>query len=428
LVGLTEGTLYYVRAYATNSSGTSYGDTLSFKTIQSTTVPTVATETIGMIASNSAVGGGNITSDGGSAVTARGVCWNTTGSPTVNNNISSDGTGIGSYTSNITGLTANTTYYVRAYATNSIGTAYGDQINFTTLEETNLPEVTTAEVTDITTTTAACGGNVLSDGGSEVTAKGVCWNTTTNPTIADYHTTDGFGTGIFNSNLTNLEDNKTYYLRAYATNSVGTAYGQEVSFTTFEEFLLAHYTLNNTREDKTGNYPDIILDNTPYVGNSIYCNGIYRLFSDPNYCDAYTDEISAISYDELTLSVEFQIVDTPQYYNPVIVAGAGEGHDRWIGFTIQSDGKFAIHGDNFAQQAVSTEECYVNTWYTARLTYNGAIDRGNLYINGILVCSAEFTFNLNYAHKSVGITNYAGGKVFKGYLRNLKIYNKIVEP
>ena len=95
-----------------------------------------------------------------------------------------------------------------------------------------LPTVTTDTVSDITTTTATSGGNVTADGGATVTARGVCWNATGTPTVSDNHTTDGTGTGVFTSTLTGLMPNTTYYVRAYATNSEGTAYGNEVTFTT----------------------------------------------------------------------------------------------------------------------------------------------------------------------------------------------------
>ena len=95
------------------------------------------------------------------------------------------------------------------------------------------PVITTAAVSAITQTTAASGGNVTSDGGAPVTAHGVCWSTITNPTIAlSTKTTDGTGTGAFTSAITGLSANTIYYVSAYATNSAGTAYGNEVSFTT----------------------------------------------------------------------------------------------------------------------------------------------------------------------------------------------------
>jgi hypothetical protein len=99
------------------------------------TAPTVTTTAISNIDKNTATGGGNVTADGGATVTAHGICWSTSQNPTVDGNHTTDGTGTGSFTSSITGLTANTTYYVRAYATNSAGTAYGEQVSFTTLPD-----------------------------------------------------------------------------------------------------------------------------------------------------------------------------------------------------------------------------------------------------------------------------------------------------
>jgi len=95
-----------------------------------------------------------------------------------------------------------------------------------------IPVVTTAAVSGITLTTAACGGNVTSDGGATVTARGVCWSTNLTPTISDNKTTDGTGAGAFTSILTGLSANATYYVRAYATNSAGTGYGSAMSFST----------------------------------------------------------------------------------------------------------------------------------------------------------------------------------------------------
>ena len=98
-------------------------------------MPTVTTTAISNIDKNTATGGGEVTADGGATVTARGICWSTSQNPTVDGNHTTDGTGTGSFTSSMTGLTANTTYYVRAYATNSAGTAYGEQVSFTTLPD-----------------------------------------------------------------------------------------------------------------------------------------------------------------------------------------------------------------------------------------------------------------------------------------------------
>lgn len=238
LTNLTANTTYYVRAYATNENGTSYGEQKSFTTLQNIELPTVTTADVTDITQNTAVSGGNITDDGGATVTARGVCWSKDPNPTIDNSFISNGNGTGSFTIEISGLTSATTYYVRAYATNSEGTSYGEQKTFTTLQYIQLPTVTTTIVTNVTSTTATSGGNVTDDGGATVTARGVCWSTSPDPTIDDNKTTDGNGTGAFTSQLTNLTHSTTYYMRAYATNSEGTSYGEQKYFTTLSDGMI----------------------------------------------------------------------------------------------------------------------------------------------------------------------------------------------
>jgi hypothetical protein len=245
ITGLTGNTLYYVRAYATNCNGTVYGNQQSFSTLPATTLALITTNSISNIQITTATCGGNVTSDGGTAVTARGVCWSVSSSPTIINNHTSDGTGTGVFASNIAGLTGNTLYYVRAYAINSNGTAYGNQQSFTTLPATTLAQVTTNSISNIQITTATCGGNVTSDGGTAVTARGVCWSVSSSPTIINNHTSDGTGTGVFASNITGLTGNTLYYVRAYATNCNGTVYGNQQSFTTLPATTLAQVTTNS---------------------------------------------------------------------------------------------------------------------------------------------------------------------------------------
>jgi DUF2075 family protein len=234
ITGLTTFTTYYVKAYATNSVGTVYGNEVSFKTTASSVLPTLSTTAASAISVTAATAGGNITSDGGAPVTARGVCWSTTTGPTTSlTTKTSDGTGIGTFTSSITGLTTSTTYYVKAYATNSVGTVYGNEISFTTTASAVLPTLSTTAASAISATAATAGGNITSDGGAGVTVRGICWSTTTGPTTAlATKTSNGTGTGAFTSSITGLTAATTYYVRAYATNSTGTAYGNEISFAT----------------------------------------------------------------------------------------------------------------------------------------------------------------------------------------------------
>jgi len=192
---------------------------------------TVTTNALSEIQKSSAVGGGNIVNDGGDPIQQRGVCWSLNQYPTLTDNKTIDGEGIGSYSSMLTGLTTGTLYYVRAYAVNSAGTAYGNQVSFTTYGIT-LPSVIISTIHSITSTTAAGGGHVIHGGNTTVTARGLCWSTSQNPTTVDSKTTDGIGTGVFTSSLTDLTGNTTYYVRAYATNSAGTSYENGISFKT----------------------------------------------------------------------------------------------------------------------------------------------------------------------------------------------------
>jgi hypothetical protein len=294
------------------------------------TEPEVSTSPLSEITASGVKSGGTVLSDGGEIITANGVCWSTNPNPTISDSKTTDATGSASFTSNITGLSAGTTYHVRAYATNSVGTAYGDNLSFTTLGEapacttmpaTNVsdteatlngsinanelpttvtfeygtdpdfsnggeieatqspvsgnssievsvnltglsmdstyyyrvkavnslgetygegvsfrmksyPYIQTASISSVQYYSAVGGGDVTYDGGLTVSARGVCWNTSGDPTISDNITSDGDGTGSYTSDITGLTPNTTYYVKAYATNSLGTAYGYMEEFTT----------------------------------------------------------------------------------------------------------------------------------------------------------------------------------------------------
>jgi DUF2075 family protein len=227
LSGLLPATLYYVRAFATNSIGTSYGPERNFTTLA--IAPTIsATASATSITSSTATIGGTITSDGGAAVTARGVVY---GTSSLSSTFSvTSGTGTGTYSIGLTGLTPATTYYVRSFATNSVGTVYGTETSFSTIAVA--PSLTTTEASSISKYAASAGGTITSNGGSVITASGICWSTTAIPTISDSKTTDGTTSGTFTSSIIGLTAGTTYYVRAYAINAIGTGYATAQSFTT----------------------------------------------------------------------------------------------------------------------------------------------------------------------------------------------------
>lgn len=238
---LTPGITYYVRAYATNLNGTGFGNEISFQT--NTNAPQVSTISVDSVRANRAYASGEVINNGGLSVTERGFCWSTSSNPTINDETSNEGSGIGEFSNWVTGLASDSTYYLRAFATNSQGTGYGDIISFRTI---TLATVITIAATDVTSTQAVLGGNVTNDGGNDITARGICWSHTTNPTIDDSVTVEGYGTGPFESTITGFSPGHTYYYRAYATNIAGTAYGNEMNFTT--DIILPTITTNEITE------------------------------------------------------------------------------------------------------------------------------------------------------------------------------------
>lgn len=202
-------------------------------------VLTVTTNEIVDILDTSAQGGGSVSSTTENApVSARGVCWSTSQEPTVEDSKTSDGTGLGEFTSSLTGLVSGTTYYVRAYAVCDGETTYGNQVSFTA---GIIPaEVTTAAVSEIGQKSAIAGGTLVREGTLPVDAVGICWNTAPAPTVEDSYTEeDADANGNFTAELTYLSFNTTYYVRAFARSGENVYYGNEVSFTTLKETVIS---------------------------------------------------------------------------------------------------------------------------------------------------------------------------------------------
>ena len=226
---------YSIRVRSTDQGSLFYEKAFIITINDVADAPVVTTQAVSSITSTTATGNGNITSLGIPNPTAYGVCWNTGGTPTTSDSKADNGaaSATGTFTASMTGLTANTTYYVKAYATNNAGTSYGTEVNFTT--SAIAPTVTTQAVSSIASTTATGNGNITSLGVPNPTQYGVVWSISTNPTTGlTTKTTQGSNssTGAFTSSMTGLTANTTYYVKAYATNNAGTSYGAQVTFTT----------------------------------------------------------------------------------------------------------------------------------------------------------------------------------------------------
>jgi uncharacterized protein (TIGR02145 family) len=189
----------------------------------------VTTTTVSNITGNSAQTGGTITSDGGSSITKSGVCWALHANPAVGDSLTVSGATSGSFASTLSNLVSNTTYYVRAYAINARGTAYGNEINFTTAK--GLAAITTNPISSLVPLSAQSGGTIVSDGGASITERGIVWSLSEHPTTERFKAVDHRTDPTFTDSITPIGSQTLYYVRAYAINSYGTSYGNEISFT-----------------------------------------------------------------------------------------------------------------------------------------------------------------------------------------------------
>lgn len=174
-----------------------------------------------------------VTFDGGDSLVKHGICWSNSGIPDLTNQVVHAKTGAGKFELTVGGLTKNTLYNFRAFAINSVDTAFSQVLSATT---TNLvgtiPSLITKGITNVSSSGCSTGGESISSGNSTITAKGVCWSTNPNPTISNLTTLEGSGNANFISQITGCNANVTYYVRSYATNALGTGYGNQLTFTT----------------------------------------------------------------------------------------------------------------------------------------------------------------------------------------------------
>jgi hypothetical protein len=234
LNSLEPGRMYYVRAYATTAAGTAYGQVLSFQT-RALAVPAPTTEAASGVGAFGAQLRGSLadTASGGMALTARGFRWSQTAgfASASGQDLPAQATAGRDFSAQLQGLTASTTYYFRAYASNSLGTGYGAEISFTTGTQP-LPTVQTQAPLGVSQTQALVEGIVTDDAGAVVTVRGFCYSTNNNPLIGSDTVLAGAGLGTFTATLRNLITDTTYFYRAFAIIAGGVGYGLVQSFQT----------------------------------------------------------------------------------------------------------------------------------------------------------------------------------------------------
>lgn len=197
--------------------------------ITTISLPTIVTSSVTNIGGSTATSGGESITDGNGAISSKGIQWSEFADFSTILGANDEGTGTANFSSIMTGLVSGNTYYVRAYAQNEAGVAYGQVESF---QSSGAPTLSTVAISAISWDSATSGGENISDNGSSIVSKGIQWSTSSSFTTIEGSTNDGSGTANFVSNLTGLTETTTYYVRAYATNAVGTGYGQTETFQT----------------------------------------------------------------------------------------------------------------------------------------------------------------------------------------------------
>jgi hypothetical protein len=285
---------------------------------------------------STAISGGQVKFDGNTTITSKGVCWSNSANPTISlSTKTSDGSGIESFVSNISGLSPKTTYYVRSYATNINGTSYGNQYSFTTLA--TIPTVYTNSINNITSSTSNSGGNISFDGGSTVLARGVCWNTSGNPLVSNNKTTDGSGNGNFTSLLSNLTPNTLYYYRAYATNSIGTGYGSQSSFTTTTQPTISTSTISNITTTSALGGGKIVSASNESVLSSGVCWSTTTL---PTISNSHTSDGTSVGI--FISSITGLTSNTKYYLRAYYTMSYGTVYGDEVSFTTNAETKLSI--------------------------------------------------------------------------------------
>ncbi len=421
MIGLSANTTYYVRAFATNIAGTSYGAEVSFTT--AAIAPTVTTQAVSGITSNSATGNGNITSLGVPNPTVHGVCWNTTGNPTTTDFVVDNGATsvIGAFTASMSSLTANTTYYVRAFATNIAGTSYGTEVSFTT--NGIAPTVTTQAVASITANTATGNGNITSLGIPNPTAHGVCWNTAGTPTTANFVVDNGATliTGAFTASMTSLSANTTYYVRAFATNIAGTSYGTEVSFTTA---AIAPSVTTQTVSDITANTATGNGNiNSLGVPNPTAHGVCWNTIGTPTTTDFVADNGAASVTGAYTAAMTNLTASTTYYVRAFATNIAGTSYGTEVSFTTNGiaptvttqavasiTANTATGNGNITSLGIPNPTAHGVCWNTTGIptTANFVVDNGATLITGAFTASmTSLSANTTYYVRAFA-TNIAG--------------------
>jgi hypothetical protein len=436
LTGLSQGTTYFVRSFATNAQGTSYGTETSFTTQTTPTVSVTATPT--SLTTTSAIGGGTISSTGGATITTSGLVWGASTNPEITlTTKTTDGALSGTFTSSITGLTQGTSYHLRAYATNYLGTSYGPNVTFTTL---TTPTVSaTATISGITGTTATGGGTITSDGGATITSRGLVWGTSSGATT--FSVSSGTGTGTYTIGLTGLSIATNYFVRAFATNIVGTVYGPEVQFATPNTATVAS-TITSTITSSTAIVGGVLSSTggatttigIHYTTNANFTGAFSSTTINTNaVAGTYTTTISGlipvtnyIARSFATNTVGTTYGPTISFTTPVAPIAVGDSYGGGIVFYIFQPGDQGyVAGETHGLIAALADASTAIQWAPNDITTNTsnqAIGYGLSNTNAII---SAFGTTASYAARTA--RNYNGGGYTDWYLPTLEELYQLIQ-
>lgn len=406
-------------------------------------VPQINTLQPENITTSSALLGGEVSLDGGSAILARGFVWGTDENPSIalNGGLVEKGSGLGVFTETITGLTPGSTYWARAFATNSEGTAYGVQKMIEIPSALSLPTVQTRTISGVSETTAIVGGSVTSGGGALVTARGVVWSTSPNPSII---TNEGLlnigeGTGTFASTLEDLQSRTTYYIRAFATNSQGTAYGNQLQFTTLvgvdlEYGLVAFYPFNGNANDESGYDNHGTVNGATLTTDRFGIPNAAYLFNGSSWIEAlHKSHINFGRSDEYTVSL--WVKASPENGSAGILEKWVDGSNPYPYVLRTANGKFqaARYIGGYPQDDTRVQYAIGNDVDPAGFQHVVAVFKPNtieLFLNGILVATSQSQLvDGNVTNNNNLFIGRRGGstlRFFKGVIDDIRIYSRAI--
>ena len=284
---------------------------------------------------------GTVTNDGGEFVFTRGFCFATTPTPTVTNGAVTTGNGLGTFSADITELVASTTYYVRAFATTTAGTSYGNELNFTT--PNGIAIVTTVTATNIQACSATSGAILITDGGDDLFGLGICYSTSPNPTVADNPLYGGD-----TIDFTTSSPNTVYYYRAFAINSSGAFYGSILSFTT--QNFTAAVSINAATQVKSCS-ATLTMAYTPVFPNAVDAYGIcYGTSPLPT-----TNDNNLYIDATLTNTATCLTANTTYYARAYIMNCNGIKYGNQISFTTTNNNFTVTTGS-----PIQTTACYIS--------------------------------------------------------------------